>query len=597
MSLTRQSDGQFRQLFLLVMVLLTSLNLASAEEPPSAVAPLMKLLKSGRLPDSRVGSVVELVGRRGNEYDLKYLFDQSVQADGYTGETRVAALKTLLDAAQTRKVKPAGDLSALKTLLTGDQDDTTRGLAVQLAGQWKVVAVAPILKTLALNAKGNAGLQSAAINGLTQLGDETAQAAIMELTSKEYPLSLRYQGVAALTKIDAKTAATRAAEVLADADTKTDPAPLVDAFLVRQDGTDLLAAALEQKTPPADVAKMALRHLFGSGRNDKALSDVLSTAAGISQETPQLSKAEIAQLAADVVAKGDPARGEAIFRSADLSCMKCHAVSKAGGDVGPDLSAVGQSSPVDYLINSILYPSQAIKEAYLTRVVLTASGEVHQGVVVDQAADRLVLKDANGKEITIPTADIDFEKEGKSLMPQGLTKFLTQDELIDLVRFLSELGKPGRYAVRSTPRMQRWRVLAEVPALLAQKVPDEEAFEDALVHAENVPWQPVYARVDGTLPLDQIAEDMEQTVLYLKGDVDVTASGRIGFQLDSAEGVNAWVDGQAMGTEPEFVTELDRGTHAVVFRVDTAIRSSNDLKLELFQPKGSSAQFAVVDGK
>ena len=569
----------------------------SADEPPSAVGPLMKLLQSGRLPDSRVGSVVELVGRRGNEHDLKYLFDQSVSEDGYTGETRVMALRTLLDAAQNRKVKPAGDLSELKTLLADDQDNTTRGLAVQLAGQWKVAAVAPTLKALALDSDGNAQLQAAAIDGLTQLGGEAAQSAIAELTSKDYPQNLRYQGVAALTKLDAEAAATRAAEVLADADAKSDPAPVVDAFLVRQNGTDLLAAALEKTPPSADVAKKALRHLFGSGRNDKALSDVLSEAAGVSQETPQLTKAEIAKLAADVVAKGDAARGEAIFRSADLSCMKCHAVSKAGGDVGPDLSAVGQSSPVDYLINSILYPSQAIKEAYLTRVVLTASGEVHQGVVVDQAADRLVLKDANGKEITIPTADIDFEKEGKSLMPQGLTKFLTQNELIDLVRFLSELGKPGRYAVRSTPRMQRWRVLADVPALLAQKVPDEEEFEDALVHAENVPWQPAYARVDGTLPLDQLAEETQQTVLYVRGDVDVTSSGRVGFQIESADGVSAWVDGQAIGSESEFVTELERGTHAVVFRVDTSKRSSNDLKLELFQPNGSSAQFAVVDGK
>ncbi len=597
MSAQTRTHNKLRWLISLSVVVVVLSASVSADEPPSAVGPLMKLLQSGRLPDSRVGSVVELVGRRGNEHDLKYLFDQSVAKDGYTGETRVTALKTLLDAAQTRKVKPAGDLSSLKMLLAADQDNATRGLAVQLAGQWKVAAVAPTLKALALDSKGNAELQAAALDGLTQLGGDAAQSAILELTSKDYPQSLRYQGVAALTKLDAKAAATRAAEVLADADAKSDPAPLVDAFLVRQNGTDLLAAALKQTPPKADVAKKALRHLFGSGRNDKALSDVLSEAAGVSQETPQLTKAEIAKLAADVVAKGDPARGEAIFRSEDLSCMKCHAVSKAGGDVGPDLSAVGQSSPVDYLINSILYPSQAIKEAYLTRVVLTVSGEVHQGVVVDQAADRLVLKDANGKEITIPTADIDFEKEGKSLMPQGLTKFLTQNELIDLVRFLSELGKPGRYAVRSTPRMQRWRVLTTVPALLAQKVPDEEEFEDALVHAENVPWQPAYARVDGTLPLDQLAEVSEQTVLYVRGDLEVTTGGRIGFQLDSAEGVSAWVDGTAMGSDAEFVTELERGTHAVVFRVDTTKRSSKDLKLELFQPNGSSAQFAVVDGK
>ena len=56
------------------------------------------------------------------------------------------------------------------------------------------------------------------------------------------------------------------------------------------------------------------------------------------------------------VADGDAARGEDVFRRADLSCLKCHAVSQAGGQIGPDLSALGSTSPVDYIINSIYDP-------------------------------------------------------------------------------------------------------------------------------------------------------------------------------------------------------------------------------------------------
>ena len=46
----------------------------------------------------------------------------------------------------------------------------------------------------------------------------------------------------------------------------------------------------------------------------------------------------------------------------ELNCIKCHAISGAAGGVGPDLSALGLSSPVDYVVNSILIPDQAIKE-------------------------------------------------------------------------------------------------------------------------------------------------------------------------------------------------------------------------------------------
>ena len=39
---------------------------------------------------------------------------------------------------------------------------------------------------------------------------------------------------------------------------------------------------------------------------------------------------------------------------------------------------------------------------------------------------------------------IDTETNGKSLMPEGITRFLTHGEQLDLIRFVSELGKPGR---------------------------------------------------------------------------------------------------------------------------------------------------------
>src|SRR3712207_8812594 len=47
------------------------------------------------------------------------------------------------------------------------------------------------------------------------------------------------------------------------------------------------------------------------------------------------------------------------------------------------------------------------------------------------------------------SADVDEEANGKSLMPEGITRILTRAELLDLIRFVSELGKPGTpYALR-----------------------------------------------------------------------------------------------------------------------------------------------------
>jgi putative heme-binding domain-containing protein len=295
-----------------------------------------------------------------------------------------------------------------------------------------------------------------------------------------------------------------------------------------------------------------------------------------------------------VEAEGDAVRGEEVFRRADLSCLKCHAVSKAGGQVGPDLSAVGASSPIDYLLHSISDPDQQIKEAYITRVVVTDEGQVLQGVVANRTDDTLVLRDAAGNLVSIPNDSIEEEIEGKSLMPKGLMKFMTEEELLDLVKFLSMLGKPGtEYAIRSTPRMQRWRVLTGVPAEYVDEVPDFTAFEDHIYRSGDA--QPVYARVNGDVPLEEVTTRLQQPVVYLVGEVEVTQPGPIGVRLDAAEGVTMWVD-KHLAQDAEAVVELPAGRHPITLRIDTRQRESDTVKLELFRPAGSKAEFAVVDG-
>ena len=73
--------------------------------------------------------------------------------------------------------------------------------------------------------------------------------------------------------------------------------------------------------------------------------------------------------------------------------------------------------------------------------MLTDDGQVVTGIQVSRSDEELVLRDAIGKEVKIPTADIDEESGGTSLMPAGLIDGLSREELADLVRYLSELGR------------------------------------------------------------------------------------------------------------------------------------------------------------
>ncbi len=457
------SSPRFSSGIALATVLAIMGHHALADDAPPADSALVRLLKSGRVPEARQGAIIEMIGKRGTAADLTFVYEQAVTPRGFSQPLKIKALEALAEAASNRGIRPEKNRDQLVSLIETKANAPATGLekaAVQLAGVWKLDAAADALRSLAVSVTLDEGLRREALNALAAIGGSVGRGQIAALAGPGQPVATRMLAVAALAKLDINSAAARAVDILTTSQTPaTDLTPLIAAFLTRQGGADVLAAAIGQHPLTADAAKLALRSVYALGRADAALVTALSRAAGLSAETRTLSPAELNQLVAEVAANGDPARGERVFRRADLNCMSCHAVSKAGGEVGPDLSSIGQTSPSDYIINSILNPDQAIKEQYHTLVVQTSDGQVFQGIVTDKDEQRIVLKEATGAPRVVPTASVEDQKPGGSLMPKGLANLMTRAEFVDLVRFLSELGKPGPYAIRSIPTIQRWRVL------------------------------------------------------------------------------------------------------------------------------------------
>jgi putative heme-binding domain-containing protein len=571
-------------------------------DDPAAESALVKLLKSGRVPQARQGAIIEMIGKRGTGADLTFLFERAISSDGFSAANRVKALEALGEAGSNRRLRPARDLDKIVKLLRPAHSTSEGALikpAIRLAGLWKVEAATDALGAIAASPKDDSAVRTDALSALAAIGSKSARSLIEALAGREQPVETRLLAVAAISGLDVDFAAGRAAEILAQpAAPGLDLTSLLAALLSRQGGGEVLTSALSRQPVRADSARLALRAVYALGRSDPSLVAALSRAAGISAETKPLSPDELGALVAEVAAKGDPARGELVFRRPDLSCMSCHSLSKAGGDVGPDLSALGQTSPADYIINSIVNPDQAIKEQYHTLLVLTNVGQVFQGIVTDKDDQRIVLKEAIGATRVVPAATIEDQKPGGSLMPKGLVNLMTRAEFVDLVRFLSELGKPGPYAIRPTPAIQRWRVLTPVSDVLANAVPERDLFRDQILHAEARQWAVAYAKVAGSLPLDELASAATNNVLYLKGEINVTAGGAVRVRLDSAPGACFWVDDQpADSGAREMAVTLTPGSHLITVRVDTKARRSREIKVEVDKPPGSAAEFTVVGGR
>src|SRR5439155_25199796 len=121
-----------------------------------------------------------------------------------------------------------------------------------------------------------------------------------------------------------------------------------------------LSRALPASGFPAPTARAGLRVAREGGRNEPELVLALTRSAGLEDAGLTLTPAEIQQIAASVASQGDPARGEKVFRRTELGCLTCHAIGGVGGKVGPDLTSIGASAPVDYLVESIFYPNRKI---------------------------------------------------------------------------------------------------------------------------------------------------------------------------------------------------------------------------------------------
>lgn len=537
---------------------------------PAAIKPLVEEFKAGRA----TSDLADLIGSLGGPEDLAVLFDTATAAQS-NDFIRIAALQALDLAARQRNVRPKADIAALKSLLTGQTNDAVCAAALRLAGALKATALRDQIISWAGNADRGPQIP-AAIEALADLGDAESLKELRSLGAAGHPTAVRLRAAAALAQHDAKTAAATLASVLEGdpAQLDVDLAPIFSAFLKRKDGPDTLGDAFKNVRLQPDAAKLALRAVYASGHSEPSLIQPLQTAAKIDSQPKQLTSDEMQQLVADVQSKGDPARGEQVFRRADTACFRCHSIAGAGGQLAPDLVSAG-SAPVDYLIDSILQPSKAIKEGYHAIIVETKDGDQITGIKVRQTDHDLILRDAVQDEIVIPLDEIKGKpREAASMMPAGLADPLTRQELVDLVRFLSELGRPGPYATGSRQLARRYQSLEPAPA-------DVKAGQPLNVPAATV-WQQAYAQVSGVLPGSPGPR-------LARAEINVTTPGAVRLKLSPAPAA-VWIDNQPQTVSETLGADLTRGTHAVT--VLTA--PNNPIEIELLDtPNGAKAQFVT----
>jgi putative membrane-bound dehydrogenase-like protein len=134
---------------------------------------------------------------------------------------------------------------------------------------------------------------------------------------------------------------------------------------------------------------------------------------------------------------GDIRRGQAVFHSTKAACNACHAIGYVGGRVGPDLSSIGKVRSDRDLLEAILFPSASLVRSYESVEVVLADGRSHNGVIRGDAGGEIVLATGPNQDLRIARLDIEsIQPSTVSVMPAGLDKQLSEQELADLLAFL-----------------------------------------------------------------------------------------------------------------------------------------------------------------
>lgn len=407
------------------------------------VTPLVQLLDEKRLPDGSLVPVLVLLTDLGDPEVLRKTF--AALRTGSSTETtdQLAILSALRRAALDRNVRPAGSIESITEYLE-KPEEALRAEAAHVVGLWHHPEALDTLSAILQDTAASHAYRRGAALGLASLGTAEAKRVLVEVTSSSTPVDQAI-AIEALASVDAGLAVQQAVHFLAGAteETSTEVSSSVfDAVVRPRDGAGLLEAALKDQKLPKAVAIAGLESAERTGRDLGGLVAALKKAGDLPPSQFDLTPEGLNRLITEIETNGDISRGETIYKRKELACVSCHAIAGVGGKVGPDLISIGASAQVDYITESLLDPNRKIKEGFHLTEILTKSFDFYSGTLLREDENIVVIRTADGKDTSIRKSNIEERHErNRSLMPSGVVSQLPRAEFVDLVRYLSSLGR------------------------------------------------------------------------------------------------------------------------------------------------------------
>jgi putative membrane-bound dehydrogenase-like protein len=211
---------------------------------------------------------------------------------------------------------------------------------------------------------------------------------------------------------------------------------VLDVLTARPDRAVKLLEAVEKKAVAASELDPARVQQLKAHPN----AAVRAKAAAVLKATVNADRAKVvAEYAKALELKGDSARGKVVFKN---QCSACHKLDGVGHDVGANLLAALPNKSGEDLLVAVFDPNREVDPRYVNYQATVADGRVLNGVVVAETPTSVTLRRGDGAEDTILRANLESLRSTRlSLMPEGLEKQLTHQDVADLFAYLRTAGR------------------------------------------------------------------------------------------------------------------------------------------------------------
>jgi len=371
--------------------------MAGGEENYAMCAELLKLAPSDQHKEKLMVGMLEAF--RGQKIDnLPAALSKGLAEYQKTlGESDLALALRLGDKAATSR--------ALKIIADKNADRPTRLTYIEILGQLKTKeAVGPLTAILSSSGADTHSLKRVALQALMNFDNPSIGKNILA----------RYHS----TLLDEHDVRSTAQRVLASRKAWSKQ------FLDEVD-----AWRIKANTIPLDVVQQMALH------DDPEIKASIKKHWGKVRGTSPAEKQQEMKRVGQLVKSGggDLASGKVLFNK---TCAVCHTLFDEGGKAGPKLTGYERDN-LDFMLLAIVDPSAAIREEFTNFLVVTDDGRTVTGLIDEQTTKTLTLKDVKGQSILINKEEIELLKAlDLSLMPDGLTKNLSDKEVRDLFAYL-----------------------------------------------------------------------------------------------------------------------------------------------------------------